>query len=466
MAIKFGTDGWRAVIAEEFTFENVRRVTRAIDRAMASGAAAGTGDLPVVVGHDTRFHSARFAREAARVLAAAGRKVLLTDAPCPTPSVSCQVVGTGAPFGISITASHNPPEFNGVKIKSAWGASAGPEVTRLVEERIEGATGEPPPDAPGIVTASFEPEHRRRLVGMVDLDLIRRAGLHVVFDAMHGASGRMLERILEGGATRVETLHADPHPLFGGVNPEPIEANLPGLKARMLRGGASVGLATDGDADRIGAFDEKGRFVSPLRIAPLLALRLLARGKKGEICKTFANTILLDRIAARNGCGFSVHPIGFKYIAERMASPGFLIGGEESGGIGIEGYLPERDGLLISLLILETMASEGQPLSELLDRMGREYGTFAYARRDIPCPMERGKALAATLKANTPSAVGRMKVSGMDDLDGVKLLFGEDGWILARASGTEPVLRVYCEAPTDEDVRSALDDLIARVGPA
>jgi len=457
MAIKFGTDGWRAVIAEEFTFENVRRVARAVHEAMPAGGN------PVIVGHDTRFHSALFAREAARVLAAAGRDVVLTDAACPTPSVSCQVAGTGAPFGISITASHNPPEFNGVKIKSAAGASASPEATRKVEECLARVNGDPAPESDRISTTSFEPEHRRRLISMVDLDLIRGAGLHVVFDAMHGASGRMLARILEGGKTSVETLHADPDPLFGGVNPEPIEANLPALKERMTRGGAHAGLATDGDADRIGAFDEKGRFVSPLQIAPLLALNLLARGKSGEICKTFANTILLDRIAARHGCPFSVHPIGFKYIAERMAGPGFLIGGEESGGIGIQGYLPERDGLLISLLILEAIASEGKPFSDLLDAMGREYGVFAYARRDIPCPMEKGRALAATLKENTPKTVGRMKVTGMDDRDGVKLLFGDEGWILARASGTEPVLRVYCEAPAAEDVAAALDDLISRV---
>jgi len=457
MGIRFGTDGWRAVIAEEFTFENVRRVTRAVHETMPASKGA------VVVGHDTRFHSARFAREAARVLASAGRKVLLTDAPCPTPSVSCQVAGTGAPFGMSITASHNPPEFNGVKIKSSSGASASPEVTRQVEALLSRVSGEAAPESEEISLTSFEAEHRRRLLSMVDLDRIRKAGLRVVFDAMHGAAGRMLARLLDGGATSVETLHGDPDPLFGGINPEPIESNLPALRERMARGGASVGLATDGDADRIGAYDEKGRFVSPLRITPLLAVGLLKRGKRGEICKTFANTILLDRIAARNGCPFSVHPIGFKYIAERMAGPEFLIGGEESGGIGIQGYLPERDGLLISLLILETMASEGKGLAELLAEMEEDYGAFAYARRDIPCPSEKGVALAAALKQRLPSKVGRMKVTGMDDLDGVKLLFGEEGWILARASGTEPVLRVYCEAPTQEDVAAALDDLIARV---
>jgi phosphomannomutase len=192
-------------------------------------------------------------------------------------------------------------------------------------------------------------------------------------------------------------------------------------------------------------------------------MRMIATGKRGEICKTYANTILLDRIAKRNGLPFSVHPIGFKHIAERMEAGGFLIGGEESGGIGIAGYLPERDGLLISLLLLEAMAAEGVPLSDLIGRMEKEYGVLRYFRRDIPCEFEKGRLLADGLKRDTPSVLGGMKVTGIDSLDGVKLLFGDDGWILARPSGTEPVLRVYCEAPTDEAVNAALEDLLALV---
>jgi phosphomannomutase len=457
VSLKFGTDGWRAVIADQFTFENVRRVARAVHEVMPRSGA------PVVVGHDTRFQSAAFARAAADVLAAAGRDVLLTDAACPTPAVSCQVVAAGAPFGVSITASHNPAEFNGFKIKSPRGASAPSDITRRVEERLGAPPGSPAGSGGSIRTISLAPEHARRLTRMVDLDRIRQSGLRVAFDTMHGATGRLLEEMLAGGSTRVETLHADPDPLFGGVNPEPLEANLLPLRERMRRGDADIGLATDGDGDRIGAFDEKGRFVTPLQIAPLLALRMIARGLRGEICKTFANTILLDRIAERHGLPFSVYPIGFKYIAERMEADGFMIGGEESGGIGIIGYLPERDGLLISLMLLELLAAEKKPFSELLDRMGREYGALRYARRDIPCPSEKGKALAASLLNETPRVVGNLPVSRVDDLDGVKLLFGEEGWILVRASGTEPVLRVYCEAPTDADVQAALKDLVARV---
>jgi phosphomannomutase len=269
--------------------------------------------------------------------------------------------------------------------------------------------------------------------------------------------------MLKGGATRVETLRGNPDPLFGGVHPEPLEVHLGPLADRMRRGGFDIGLATDGDGDRIGAFDEKGRFVTPLQIAPVLALRMIAQGKRGEICKTFANTILLDRIAKRNGLPFSVHPIGFKYIAERMEAGGFLMGGEESGGIGIAGFLPERDGLLISLMLLEAVATEGRPLSELIARMEKEYGALHYFRRDIPCDPEKGRLLAEGLKRDTPSTIGGMKVTGIDPLDGVKLLFGDEGWILARPSGTEPVLRVYCEAGSDDAVQRALSDLLARI---
>ena len=459
VSIKFGTDGWRGVIADDFTFDNLRRAVQAVHEVMPRSAA------PVPVGHDTRFHSAAFARTAAEILAAGGRDVLLTDGPCPTPAVSCQVVASASPFGISITASHNPAEFNGLKIKSPRGSSAPPDVTRRVEERLARGAGVSSGGAAGAIRSfSFLDEHRRRLISMVDLELIRRSGLTVAFDAMHGATLRALEEIVSGGSTRVETLRGTPDPLFGGVNPEPLEANLAPLGERTRRGGADIGLATDGDGDRIGAFDERGRFVTPLQIAPLLALRMIAKGMRGEICKTYANTILLDRIARKNGLPFSVHPIGFKYIAERMEAGGFLIGGEESGGIGISGFLPERDGLLISLMLIEAIASEGKPLSELLSRMEQEYGALSYFRRDIPCDPAKGRALTEGLKSHPPSLLGGMRVTGVEDLDGVKLLFGQDGWILARPSGTEPVLRVYCEAATAELVRAALDDLLELVG--
>jgi phosphomannomutase len=368
----------------------------------------------------------------------------------------------GSPFGVSITASHNPAPFNGIKIKTSIGASAGPEVTRLVEQAIPEGEVEPPGER-GIPSLSFRDEHRRRLLAMVDLEKIRSSGLRVRFDAMHGSAASSLSEMLAGGTISVETLRGDADPLFGGNNPEPLAANLPDLGKAMASGGADIGLATDGDGDRIGAYDEKGRFVTPLQIAPLLALGLIDGGRTGEICKTYANTIWLDRIAERKGLPFSVHPIGFKYIAERMQAGGFLIGGEESGGIGIAGYLPERDGLLISLVMLEVLATRQRPLSELLSGLARDYGELHYSRRDIPCAPERGRELAESLRASAPSSIGTMRVTGLDDLDGIKLLFGDQGWILVRPSGTEPVLRVYCEAPDEDAVEAALDEMVERV---
>lgn len=432
---------------------------RAVHEAMPPSSA------PVAVGYDTRFQSSAFARASAEVLASCGREVVLSEGPCPTPAVSCQVVASGSPFGISITASHNPADFNGLKIKTARGGSAGSDITRQVEQNIAAATVDRGAEAPrgSIRAVSFTEEQRRRLAGMVDLDAIRKSGLRVAFDAMHGASGRLLENMLQGGTTTITTLRASPDPLFGGVNPEPLEANLAPLRDHLLASRADIGLATDGDGDRIGAFDETGRFVTPLQIAPLLALRLLGKGLRGVIGKTYANTIYLDRIAKRHGLPFEVYPVGFKYIAERMLAGGFLIGGEESGGIGISGYLPERDGLLVSLMLLETLAVEGRPLSALLAALAREYGELHYFRRDVACPQERGRLLAETLRAGAPAAVGGMKVTGVDALDGVKLLFGEEGWILVRPSGTEPLLRIYCEAPSPALVTAALDDMMERL---
>jgi phosphomannomutase len=462
--IRFGTDGWRAVIAEQFTFHNVRRVAAAVENAH-HGRDASAPDAAVVVGHDTRFLSRRFAETVAGTLMAAGRRVILSDGPCPTPAVSCQVVRMGAPFAIVVTASHNPSSFNGIKIKDSSGSSADEEITASCEQRI--STTLPPLMTPEAGTArglleiaSFEPAHQERLERMVDLPALRRAGFTVVADPMHGSSGRLLERLLAGGATRVITLHPDPDPLFGGMHPEPLEQHLDPLRAAVLSNGADAGLATDGDGDRIGAFDEKGAFVSPLRIAPLLAWQLLRRGRRGPLGKTFANTILLDRLAAAHGLPFSTFPVGFKHIAREMRAGRMLLGGEESGGIGVEGYIPERDGTLVSLLLLQAMVDEGKPLSRLVQDMTEAWGETHYRRTDLACSPEDARRMVDHLRSATPARLGGMAVTGLDDRDGLKLLFGGDGWILFRGSGTEPVLRVYCEAPALAAVEAALGDAL------
>jgi phosphomannomutase len=462
LTIRFGTDGWRALIAGEFTFPNVRRVTAAIERAMRV-QDAGVPDAAVVVGHDTRFMSRRFAETVAGTLLAAGRRVLLSDGPCPTPAVSCQVVHGGAPFAIVVTASHNPSPFNGIKIKDAAGSSADEAVTGRCEQELREelppfVTMEDAATQGRLAVASFEPAHRDRLSRMVDLPSLRRAGLTVVADPMHGSSGRLLERLLGGGTTRVITLHAEADPLFGGMHPEPLEQHLDSLRDAVLANRADAGLATDGDGDRIGAFDETGAFVSPLRIAPLLAWHLLRRGRRGPLGKTFANTILLDRIAAAHGLPFATFPVGFKHIAREMRAGRMLLGGEESGGIGVEGYIPERDGTLVSLLLLQAMVYEGKPLSRLVREMTDAWGETHYRRHDLACPPEDARRLVEHLRTATPARLGGMTVTGLDDRDGLKLLFGGDGWILFRGSGTEPVLRVYCEAPTLAGVNAAIQE--------
>jgi phosphomannomutase len=464
MTIRFGTDGWRAIIAEEFTFANVRRVAGAVEGAMRD-LPGGDGPAPVIVGYDTRFLSRRFAESVAGTLMAAGRRVLLSDRPCPTPAVSCQVVSADAPFGIVVTASHNPPRFSGIKVKDHAGSSAGEEITAACERRL---AGDPPPPLPldagrrrGLLEErSFEAAHVERLARMVDLPSLRAAGLTVISDAMHGSSGRLLERLLAGGSTRVITLHGDPDPLFGGLHPEPLEQHLGALRDAVVSGTADLGLATDGDGDRIGAFDETGRFVSPLRIAPLLAWSLLRKGRRGPLGKTFANTILLDRIARAHGLPFSTFPVGFKHIAREMQAGRMLLGGEESGGIGVEGYIPERDGTLVSLLMLQAMVDEGKPMSRLVADLMSAFGETHYRRQDLSCPPQAAARLVDRLRADPPARLGGLTVTGIDDRDGLKLLFGDDGWILFRGSGTEPVLRVYCEAPTLSLVEGALREAL------
>ncbi|MFQ5845320.1 MAG: phosphoglucomutase/phosphomannomutase family protein, partial [Planctomycetota bacterium] len=424
-----------------------------------------------VVGYDTRFLSRQFAEVAAGTLAAAGRRVLLADAPCPTPASSCQVIASSAAYAVVITASHNPSIFNGIKVKDASGSSAGPDLTA----RCEGAIPSDPPEALGleegrrrglIQVASFAAAHADRLSRMVDLAAIRAAGFKIVADPMHGACGRLLEALLSGGAASVTTIRAVPDPLFGGLHPEPVETNLEALREAVLSAGASVGFATDGDGDRIGAFDEMGRFVSPLRIAPLIAWSLIKKGRRGPLAKTFANTVLLDRIARAYGLPFSVFPVGFKFIAGQLRSGRLLLGAEESGGIGVAGFIPERDGTLVSLLILQAMVDEGKPLSEMVADLTRTFGELHYSRRDLPCPPERGRRLVERLKARPPATIGGLRVTGGDNLDGLKLLFGDDGWVLFRASGTEPVLRVYSEAPTPGRLDAVMAEAVSLVEEA
>jgi phosphomannomutase len=471
--IRFGTDGWRAVIAQEFTFANLERVTQAyalyVVREHEAARATKTRepqsksstDAPlVVVGYDRRFLSEKFAARAAEVLAGNRIAVEMFNGDVPTPVVSWAVRDRKAAGGVVITASHNPAEFNGFKIKAAWGGSATPETTRAVETLLDAA-----PVAHGDVSSDsssrLEPSvasYRAQVAAYVDLGRLRATVGRVVVDPMHGTGGRWVESFLSGGALEVETIRAERDPQFGGVAPEPIDRNLAPLKRRVSETGALVGLATDGDADRVGAVNELGETMTMHEVVPIVLLHLArVRGMTGGVVRTFSQSVLTKRIAAAHNLKLHETPIGFKYVADLMLREDILIGAEESGGIGVKGHIPERDGILNSLLFLEAVIMAGKPPSEIVREMHREFGEFYYDRRDLTSEVARGLELVGGLAQQPPAKVGEWDVASVEKLDGTKLLFADESWLLFRQSGTEPVLRVYAEA-TSVAKRDALLD--------
>jgi phosphomannomutase len=489
--IRFGTDGWRAVIAEEFTFENVERVAQAYaefvrrqpreattpDESAAHARprrdetdehahphvhADDSQSRPhVVVGYDRRFLSERFAVRAAEVLAGNGITVALFDTDVPTPLVSWAVRERGAAGGVVITASHNPAHFNGFKIKAPWGGSATAETTAAVESLVDAAPPRPAAlavDARGGLEAQAE-SYRAQVGAYVDLERMRALDARVVVDPMHGTGGRWVEGFLKGGRLGVETIRAERDALFGGVSPEPIDRNLAPLKARVRESRALLGLATDGDADRVGAVGERGETLTMHEVVPLVLLHLArVRGARGGVVRTFSQSVLLKRIAAAHGLRLYETPIGFKYIADLMLRDDILVGAEESGGIGVRGHIPERDGILNSLLLLEAVAASGRTPTEMVREMHREFGEFYFGRRDLHLEVERGLALVGSLAARPPAVVGAHGVESVETLDGTKLVFGDESWLLFRQSGTEPVLRVYAEATSAEKMHALLDE--------
>jgi phosphomannomutase len=459
VSIRFGTDGWRGVIADDFTFDGVRAVAQALADLIHEEGRTGA---PVPVGYDVRFLGCRFAESMAGVLEANGIPAFLPDAPTTTPMVSCQVVACGAPLGACITASHNPPHYNGVKIKAAFGGSAPPELTARLESLVGRRTARTGP-APKR-RHPYLPSYVPRLRAVVDLEAIRGSGLRVIVDSMHGAGAGILEGLLRRGRARVVTIRGEADPLFGGGSPEPRPENLGPLRAAVRGGRAHIGLATDGDADRIGVCDETGRVLSPFQVFSLVALHLIETKRwKGGIARTFANTLLAERIARRHGLPFHDLPIGFKHVARLMLEQDILIGGEESGGIGVKRYLPERDGILVGLILLEMLAGGRRSLSQRIASIEAEYGRYAYRRVDLPFQSDRARLAVARLGKHPPSRLAGLTVQRLDDLDGVKLVFGDAGWILFRASGTEPLLRVYCEARTPDLVNRLLRSGLARL---
>jgi phosphomannomutase len=466
--IRFGTDGWRAVIAESFTFANLERVAQAYAEYLIqqSGGALTSSTNPrsslVIIGYDRRFLSEQFAGRAAEILAGNGLRIALFNEAVPTPVVSWAVKLNNAAGGVVITASHNPADFNGFKIKAPWGGSASPEITSVVESLVDAQT----PRRLKKITTSDEREmleasiksYRAQVSSYIDLERLKRAPMSVVVDPMHGVGGRWVESFLQGGSLKVETIRAERDPLFGGVNPEPIERNLAALMSRVKETNASLGLATDGDADRVGAVNERGETMTMHEVVPLILLHL-ARERKmtGGVVRTFSQSVLTKRIAEAHNLKLHDTPIGFKYIADLMLKEDILIGAEESGGIGVKGHIPERDGILNCLLLLEAVVTSGKSPSTMVKEMHREFGEFYFGRRDLHSEVRRGQELVLKLASEPPVAVAGHAVGSVETMDGTKLVFEDESWLLFRQSGTEPALRVYSEATSKTKVEALLD---------
>jgi len=474
MSITFGTDGWRAVISDEFTFANVRHVAQAIAEVLLENAELSAQNRPseaplAVVGFDTRFLSDRYAWAVSEVLAGNGLRVALTKADAPTPVVSYAIPLLGAVGGVMITASHNPPRYNGIKLKSAYGGSATVADTKRVEAKIVAnrANNHEPQrmemdeaTVRGLVM-KFDPfpAYRDHLWELIDFETIRRARLHVAMDAMYGTGrGYICNLLVEAGA-QVTEIRGEMNPGFNGIHPEPIAKHLKPLMDLMAAGAFHLGLATDGDADRIGAVGPSGRFIDPHCIMTL-ALRYLVevRGWRGAVVKTVSTTQMLNRLANRYGLALHETPVGFNHIGDLMMTDDVLIGGEESGGISIKGHIPEGDGVLMGLLMAEIVAYYGKPPEALLAEVMAEIGHFDYARNDFKVRPFAKAELVSRLIELAPATLAGSPLASINQRDGVKYLLANDSWLLIRPSGTEPVLRVYAEAHSPETVQTLLGE--------
>jgi len=458
-AIKFGTDGWRGIIADDFTVDNVRLVTQAVCDWVTSGGVPGEG---VVVGYDRRAQSEVFAQAVAQVVRANGLKVYLSDRECSSPAVSFACRYFGASVGLMVTASHNPPRFNGLKIKAHYGGSATPEVVAQVEAQLRNLVrsgAAPRVSREAIPTTDLGGPYLEHCARFVDLERVRKAGFKVVVDPMHGSGAGYLTGILQRAGVDVTEIRSERNPVFGGINPEPIAENMGALFDAVREQGADVGICLDGDADRFGASDSQGRFVDCHRLFAVLLRHLFEeRGWRGGVVRTVSTTRALDKLCAKFGLTISETPIGFKYICEKMLAEDILIGGEESGGIGVKNHLPERDGVLMGILILEAMAAKGKRLEDLIDDIFEMVGQHEYTRNDLHPPQEKMHSIISTLQSFKETEFAGVKLSGIVRKDGTRLDFVDGSWLLLRPSGTEPVVRVYAEAETQERAK----DLVAR----
>ena len=461
--IRFGTDGWRGVIAENFTTANVRKVATAIARYVIRAEKPQNG---VLVGFDSRFGGPLFARAAAEAVAATGTPVWLSEAPCPSPALSLLVRQREAAGGIMITASHNPAKWNGVKYKASYGSSALPGIVAEIEIELTKVTANESPTLPPrkdlIHSLNVRAPYLETLSKLVDWDRLRERKLRFLVDPMHGAACGLFRELCVRNGIECDEIRGSFDPMFGGVNPEPIEPHVAALQRTVQNGNYDAGFAADGDGDRIGAVDADGTFITPHQIFAILLWHLAgARKQPGDIAKTFSTTKLVDKIAKKFGRSVFETPIGFKHICELMLERDILLGGEESGGFATKMYLPERDATVTALLIAEVIAWHGKRLGELVKMLHDEFGAHHYGRVDLELRAGQTEKVIAYFGSRA-DRVSKWPIGRRESTDGHKLYFGETGWLLVRASGTERMLRIYAETENARTTRQVLDEICAQ----
>jgi alpha-D-glucose phosphate-specific phosphoglucomutase len=462
--IKFGTDGWRAVIAEDFTFDNVRFCAQGVAEYLKKEGLDSQG---LIIGYDNRFASEDFAAAAAEVIAGNGIKVFLTPRSVPTPVISYGVTLKETAGAIIITASHNPARWNGLKLRTANGSSAPSEVITVVETLIDGAfnadkTNRIPIDLARekklVESLDLTPIYLERAARFVSLDELRHAKLKVIVDTMYGVGAGYLKTLLGGGTIEVMEINNERNPAFPGINPEPIAVNLSKLSAAIREQHADIGIAQDGDADRIGIIDENGEFLTQLQVFALLCLYLLeVRGERGPIVKTITSTSMVDRLGEIYNVPIYETAVGFQYVAPVMVSKAAIIGGEESGGYGFKGHVPERDSVVAALYFLDFMVKTGRTPAQLLQYLYSKVGPHYYHRMDFHFSGDERERIVNHLRENSPETIDGVRVMKRDTTDGFRFILADKTWLLIRFSGTEPVLRVYAESDSMSRVERLLE---------
>lgn len=447
--IKFGTDGWRAVIAQDFTFENLKKVAQATVDYLKKEKGSDSGKMKICVGYDTRFLSDKFADAVAEVFAANGIRVVLSDRAVPTPTLSFAVKQRGLDLGIMITASHNPPEFNGYKIKNSSGGAADASVTQAVENLIgENSVQSKPLNAAvrdgDVEVVNIAADYVKFLRSYIDLKAFKKSKFRVLLDAMYGSGNSFIADVLKGTGIRLTLMRNEINPSFEGKGPEPVEQNVTKIIERMKKGGFDIGLILDGDADRIAAVDSKGNYIPPQKILGLLSLHLHEdKLWSGDIVTTICGTTMLEHIASDLKLKLYETPVGFKYISNLMETQDILVGGEEAGGMGLKNYIPERDGTLAGLMLVEMMIHRNKKIDAILGTMESRYGRYFYLRSDYKLKSMNYELDQNSLRVDT--LLGK-KVVDVKDYDGIKLICEDESWLMFRFSGTEPKIRVYSEA--------------------